>query len=289
MNTYFKKITTFTKKLIMSFFGFSKESIQNFKTLPKKEKIVYSTGIFLVLLFGVYLAVRKPVTTSAEVPTSRKVVVASVASLSNTEQDLPLIGTVTSVSQATIRSESNGKLTYVNKKLGDMVYAGGVIAEFENSGERASLLQAEGVYEQAKASRLIATLNSGQAGASLGDTKAQTLNAISNAYSTMDDAIHAKTDSVYSQPKFDQVKLLLTLPDSNLSNTLTAKRKDIEITLHARELKNQTLTETSDLNEELVIIQNEVQIIKSYLDDLATAYSKALPDGAFTQYRVLSG
>lgn len=219
----------------------------------------------------------------------RRVVTASVSSLSNNEQGFPLVGTVTSVSEATIRSESGGKLVRVYKKLGDSVYAGGILAEFDNSGERAALLQAEGAYEQAKALRDIASLNNNQSGASLADTKSQALNAITSAYTSMDDAIRGKTDQAYADPKFQQVKLLITVPDAILALTLENKRRSIETMLRAREEKNRTLTQESNLVQELTIVQSETTTIKSYLDDLFTAYSKALPDSSFTQTTLDTG
>ena len=219
----------------------------------------------------------------------RRVVTASVSSLSNNEQGFPLVGTVTSVSEATIRSESGGKLVRVYKKLGDSVYAGGILAEFDNSGERAALLQAEGAYEQAKALRDIASLNNSQSGASLADTKSQALNAITSAYTSMDDAIRGKTDQAYADPKFQQVKLLITVPDAILALTLENKRRSIETMLRAREEKNRTLTQESNLVQELTIVQSEATTIKSYLDDLFTAYSKALPDSSFTQTTLDTG
>ena len=219
----------------------------------------------------------------------RRVVTASVSSLSNNEQGFPLVGTVTSVSEATIRSESGGKLVRVYKKLGDGVYAGGILAEFDNSGERAALLQAEGAYEQAKALRDIASLNNSQSGASLADTKSQALNAITSAYTSMDDAIRGKTDQAYADPKFQQVKLLITVPDAILALTLENKRRSIETMLRAREEKNRTLTQESNLVQELTIVQSEATTIKSYLDDLFTAYSKALPDSSFTQTTLDTG
>ena len=219
----------------------------------------------------------------------RRVVTASVSSLSNNEQGFPLVGTVTSVSEATIRSESGGKLVRVYKKLGDSVYAGGILAEFDNSGERAALLQAEGAYEQAKALRDIASLNNNQSGASLADTKSQALNAITSAYTSMDDAIRGKTDQAYADPKFQQVKLLITVPDAILALTLENKRRSIETMLRAREEKNRTLTQESNLVQELTIVQSEATTIKSYLDDLFTAYSKALPDSSFTQTTLDTG
>lgn len=215
--------------------------------------------------------------------------VASILTLSNTERDFPLIGNVTSVSEATIRSEASGRLTRVYKKLGDIVYAGGVIAEFENSAERASLLQAEGSYDQAKAVRTIAGLNSGQAGTSLSDTKAQAVNTIISSYVTLDDAVRGKTDSSFLYPKFEQVKLLLSIPDATLATTLESKRRSIEKILISREIKNRSISENSDILAELNSLLSDAQTVKAYLDDLYTAYSKGLSDSNFSLAAIDSG
>jgi multidrug resistance efflux pump len=170
-----------------------------------------------------------------------------------------------------------------------MVYAGGVIAEFENSAEKAAVLQAEGAYEQAKAARLIASLNSGQAGTSLVDTKNLALNSIMSAYTTIEDSVRGKTDGAFIDPKFDQVRLVISVPDANLSSSLEANRKKIEKMLLAREIKNKSITQNSDLITELNAVLLDCQIVKSYLDDLYTAYSKALPDATYSQTTLDTG
>ena len=260
-----------------------------YRQQSKKRKLgIVAVGILVLVAILKIILGRSDVAAETKV-TNRKVTVASVASLSNSDKGFPLVGTVTSLSEATIRTESGGKLTYVSKKLGDMVYAGGVIAELENSSEKAVLLQAEGVYDQAKAARNIAGLNSGQAGTSLVDTKNQVLNTITNTYTTIEDAVRGKTDSAYSDPKFEQVKLLISVPDANLSTSLEVKRKAIEKILIARELKNKTLSLNSDLSFELNAALTDAQTIKLYLDDLYTGYSKALPDTNFSQSAIDTG
>ena len=57
---------------------------------------------------------------------------------------------------------------YTNN-LETLLWAGQVIAEFENSGERASVLQAEGAYDAAKAARDLARINQGSATVSLSE------------------------------------------------------------------------------------------------------------------------
>lgn len=219
----------------------------------------------------------------------RTVRLAAVSDLANSNSSLSLLGAVTSTSEATIRSESSGKLNRVYKKLGDSVVAGQIIAEFENSSERASVLQAEGAYDAAKAAREIARINSGSTNTSLVESKNSALNAIASAYISMDDVIRVKTDGAFSDPRTDEAMLAILVPDSRLVYSLEAKRKAIEEILVARDQKNRTLSVDSDLIAELNTVQMEVQTIKTYLDDLATAYSKAIPDSSFDQSDLDSG
>lgn len=282
MNKHIEKIIGYTK-------GIGTEWVRLHKELPRNKKYALIAGEIIVVLILVKL-----VTPSGEVAASvetlpRKVTVSSLSALSNNEKDLPLIGMVTSVNEATIRSESSGKLNRVYKKLGDTVFAGQTIAEFENSAERASLLQAEGAYEQAKASRDITKLNSTQSGSSLSDAKSQSLNAIYSAYTTMDDAVRGKTDGAFSDAKFEQVKFLPSVPDANLTISIETKRKAIEKMLIAREAKNRTLNIEGDLVTELTVVQAEVQLVKTYLDDLSSAYNKAIQDTSYPQSSIDAG
>lgn len=276
MNRHLEKIVSYTQGIWLELLKFHKE-------LPRKKRYALLSTEALVVLFFFWIIVGDDATSQVESVSPRKVTVASLRSLSENEKDLPLIGIVSSVSEATIRSEASGKLNRVYKKLGDQVYAGQVIAEFENSAERASLLQAEGAYDQARVARDITKLNSTQSGTSLVDTKNQSLNAIYAAYSTLDDAIRGKTDVAFSDPRFDDAKLLLSVPDAQLTYSLETRRKAIEQMLLAREVKNRTLTANNDLVSELTLVQGEIQLVKTYLDDLFSAYNKALQNGSFTQ------
>jgi multidrug resistance efflux pump len=213
----------------------------------------------------------------------REVSLLSLEDVRGGDSSIPLIGTVTSVSEATIRSESSGKLTRVNKKLGDRVMAGDIIASFENSLERASVLQAEGVYDQAKAARDIARINTTTTKSSFGEAKTGALNTISNTYSTLDDLIHSKTDVFFTSPRQDTVRFALLIPDAALTYTLENSRKTIEKSLLERERINKTLSTDSDLVAQLNAVQDEAQYVKSYLDNLATAASKGIADSNYSQ------
>jgi RND family efflux transporter MFP subunit len=187
------------------------------------------------------------------------------------------------VNEATIRAESSGRLTHVYRKLGDRVVAGQVIAEFENSGERASVLQAEGAYEAAKAARDIAQINSANTSVGIGDTKTNTLNAINSSYSTMDDLVRSKTDTAFSDPRSENPKLKVLVPDSALQTRVENERMTIEKLLTARAVRNSSLSVDSDLLSEIQKVQTEAQTVKNYLDNLNSVYVKSLPDQNFSQ------
>lgn len=270
------------KKIVILLRAVAVQIKQAFMELPLYQKII-AVVVVLAILFGLYkLVVKKPVEAVAE-DMPKAVVVANVGDLSSNSAPVPLVGQVTSVNEATIRAESSGRLTRVYKKLGDRVSAGQIIAEFENSSERASVLQAQGQFESAKASRDIALINTANTGNSIGDNKTNTLNTINSTYSTLDDIVRSKTDISFVDPRTDYPKLKLSVPDAILQSKIESERKDIEKMLVERFAKNLTLTTDSDLLPEIAKVQSEVQMVKNYLDDLGSAYVKALPNNEFNQ------
>ena len=237
-------------------------------------------AVILVLILGGYRFLTKAETVPDVATAPRAVQLALVGDLSNNNSPIPLSGIVTSVSEATIRTESSGKLTRVYKKLSDRVYAGETIASFENSGERASVQQAEGQYESAKAARDIANINSATTNTNTGDVRTNALNVVTSTYTTLDDIVRGKTDIAYNDPRQSNVKIKLVVPDSLLVGKVEQERIAIEAMLNARDAKNKTLTSNTDFAVELENVRGEVQIVKTYLDDLSVLYTKALSDSS---------
>lgn len=272
---HFKKIYFLLKAIANQF-------KQWFLELPKIWKAVV-IAIIVVLLFLLFkfLTAEKKVEDVIEKP--RRVTLATVSDLSANNSPIPVVGVVTSVSEAVIRTESSGKLTRVYKKLGDRVYAGETIASFENSGERASVLQAEGVYESAKAARDIALINSATTNANIGDIRTNALNTVTNTYATLDDVIRGKTDVAFSDARFATARLKFSTSDSILQSKVEQQRIAIETMLVEREARNRTLSTDTDFTKELASIQSEVQTIKNYLDDLSSAYAKSIPSQDVSQ------
>ncbi len=161
-------------------------------------------------------------TTDSAIPA---VQVASVAALASQAGPLQVIGTVKSENQATILSQTAGELVSLNRSIGDRVVAGSVIGQFENSSQRAAVLQAQGAYDAAQAT-LAKVTGTGATNASLSSDQAATASAnaaaslnvsLTSLYAAIDDAVHAKADALFSNldtptPRFAP----LTVPDSQL-------------------------------------------------------------------------
>lgn len=246
-----------------------------------KQVLVVIVSILVILMIARAFGGNEKVDEIALAP--KAVTLASVATLSAKEGTLPLLGTVTSRNEATVRAETGGQLRVVYKRLGDYVVAGQIIAEFENQAERASVTTSEGGYEAAKAARDIARINKGSSASSLSEAKTSAINTLTSTYNTLDDAIRVKSDPLLSNPDNDRIEFVLSVPDQALLSSITRTRTTLEALLNARSLKNKSLSQDTDLINELTLLENETKQVKAYLDDLATALSKALPNGSYTQ------
>jgi RND family efflux transporter MFP subunit len=248
-----------------------------FWDLGRNGKIALGIFLALIVLIPVLFFNNKQ-EIKDEQKNVRVVELVNVGAISNISSPLSLVGVVQSVNEATVRGESSGQLTRVYKKLGDRVYAGEIIAQFENSAERAAVLSAEGSLEQAKAARAISQINGSTSGSGLDTAKQNSLNTFSSTFATMEDVVRVKTDSAYTNPDKQELTFNVLVPNQVLIGSLENQRRNIEIMLTSRVLKNKSINLNSNLESELDILVGELGIIKNYLDDLAKAYSSSIPN-----------
>lgn len=275
MNKHLQKITADAKDIFLQSKAWFLELSR-----PKQIGIVILT---LLIVSTIGRAIFRTPTTEEVTKSPRAVTLSSVSDLSANTSRISLLGTVTSVNEATLRAESGGELRVVYRKLGDYVSAGQIIAEFENAGERAAVTAAEGNYEQAKAARDIARITKNSSQNSLSDTKTSAINTITSTYNSMDDAVRVKSDPLFENANNAQVKFLPLVPDQTLTIKITNERAALERTLISRAERNRSITENGDLVSELNLLETETKQVKTYLDDVALALSKAVPDSTFSQ------
>jgi len=210
----------------------------------------------------------------------RAVQLASVLDLNTKKSDLPLIGTVRSVSEVSLRPEVSGTVSDVYLKAGDDVSAGTVIAEVENSTQRAAVLQAEGIYEAALSQlekiqnglraeeRDIVNFQLGSAQGNYEETVLSAVNALESAFTLVDDAIRNKADILFLASRTSSPKVTIGTDDIFETQNLRAS-VELDLLRWANVLDSGDAR--SNIESNLNFADETLRDSKKLLDDLSDA------------------
>ncbi len=248
--------------------------------MNKKQKITAGIGLAVVIVAIMFLhGGSDPIAESAKA--SRAVEVRSVAELASQSAPLTVVGSVSSVSEASVRAETSGQVTRVNRALGDSVSAGTIIVEIEASSQRAALLQAQGAVDAAKAS--LAKVQSGtrpeQLGilqSSLEGAKSGAVNTLLAAYSAVDNAISGGVDAMFDNARGSRPNFVVTVPDSQLIVSIEDGRIAMNTLLQRQEAAASTVSAGADLLGELTRTEAELRSVRGFLDSIITGLNKAI-------------
>lgn len=193
--------------------------------------------------------------------------VSAAGQLTATE-GLNFLGTVRAVSQAEIKSESAGRITRVPVELGQTVQAGSIVAVIDNARESAAVLQAEGVYEAAIAAASVSEVSVSQAELALDSTRTNTISALQNAYTTVNNVLYTTVDQYYSDPTSP-----LTSPKlSNGNRTyLRQERVAFEKDFPAWQQEIGSATTDTDLTALINESRNNVARLRAIVDSFLTS------------------
>lgn len=237
-------------------------------------------GFAAVLVIGGGSILRGGTTAQAtDAPYLRTVQVASVLDLENDTTPLPLIGEIKSVNEANIHSQTAGTVTHLYRKLGEYVSAGAIIAELDNASERAAVLSAQGTYEAAQA-------NVDKSSKLFTSSKGSTLDTIKAVYSSNDDLIHTKLDVMFSNPTVQSARFVLSVSNQSLLNSVMTQRLQLEAMLKSEALRAASLTENSDLKNEIAVATEDTRIIKAYIDDLSALLNVSISSESYSQSEI---
>jgi HlyD family secretion protein len=203
-------------------------------------------------------------------------------------ETVSVTGAVTPTKSVSLGFQNTGTIARIYYDLGDRVSAGAVIAELNTANLSAALQQAVASLAVAKAN--LASLTAGTRPEQLAiDQNAVTrgqvalANAIANAYSICDDAVHTDADQFFTNPRTTNATLTLAVSDAALANTVVAERIALEPVLAAWSahisspsfgLSDPTLAATQAM-------QNLAQA-SAFLNDVATALNKTQPSGSIS-------
>lgn len=245
--------------------------ITTVKHYPKQHPI--QSGlivIFVIFLFSTILLINDE--SPAPLTTEKPVVTLTSAAQYADLQSLSLIGTARAVTEAQISAEQTGRVTTVAVSLGQTVEAGQIIATLENASERASVLQAEGVYDAAVAAAAQSGSSLEQAQIGLLAAQNDVVSLFQSAYATTNDVILNSIDDFFSNPYSSLPGL--RIDGHGHTAELNAERVAYQTLLSAWQEKANTISTRSDLVAELAFSKANVQRTIDFLDVFITLFKE---------------
>ena len=230
----------------------------------------------IVLLIALFMLLGQN-TPASTTNTLRTVELQSVGALSGNGSSVSVVGTVRSVSEADVLSQSGGTVRRVHTKIGARVPAGFIIAELENASERAVVLQAQGSYEAALAARSITLLQAGNTDDALGEAELSVRNTYRSAFTTVDNALETYIDPLMQGA--DRVE--------GLNLNLTLERQDIGQMMR---MWRSNLDKIDAQDEEALIVraENDTRQVANFLTELARAVNSRDSGATATQLANMS-
>lgn len=250
----------------------------------------YQIGIVILIIVAILAihyfsspAVVEPSDTSG----TSHVKVATVADLASETGPLDVVGTVTSLHRATILAQTSGEVVSLSRSVGDYVYAGSIIGQFENSSQRAAVIQAEGAFEAAGAALAKATSTTAQ---NSGITSAQASTAATNAaaslatalhvlYVALDDAIRTRADVIFINPQSSKPTLQpFVVPDAQLVINIQNDRLALSDVLSDAEQSALAGSNTNIIQRTESILKDSQTVI-AFLNNVISALNQAVGSG----------
>lgn len=199
--------------------------------------------------------------------------------------------------EVVVRAEVGGKVTQVAAK-GARVSLGQIVAELENSSQRAALLQAQGSLDVASAGlsktrrgsreqqQSILGTNVSSAESSLSTANASAVTSLSSAYAAVEDAIRFKSDDLFDGADTSAPHFSVPTTESQRATQAESLRVTIGAILKRENDKSQSLSVNDDLTGELKRTSVELSSVRAYLDNLIVVVNKAIPTSGTTAAQI---
>ncbi len=252
------------------------------------KKLTIIGAIVVVAWVGVHAALSHPAASEALESSVPQVEVKSVTELASQSTPLSLAGIVSSQSQASVAAQSGGQVIHVYHALGDYVSAGTIVAELEDSSQRAAVLQAQGSVAVAEAALakvsgpsrpeqltiLQAAVDSANAGA---------VNTLLGAYAAIDSSVRGTADTMISNADTANPQFTITSSNSQLPITINNLRLSINTVLAREKARASSLSSSDDLAGELTQTATELRTARTLLDTIIQALNSAVATNNVSQ------
>lgn len=199
-------------------------------------------------------------------------------------EEVDVSGVVKAAHSTDLSFQTSGRVAAIRVSVGDHVVTGQMLVALDSSSQAAAVALAKANLEaqQAKLASIVAGTRPEQL-AIQKTAVAQAQNALTNAlmtaYTNADDAVHAKADQLFTNPRNAAAQLAILVPDATLVNRVQAERIALEPVLSSW---RDALATTEGAGSDTVTAEANLKIVASFLDDLMTALAETQPGGSIT-------
>lgn len=236
----------------------------------------YAFFAVLVLAFGGYFFFRQDADTGATL---------TIVS-GDFKERVSVSGTVIAAKDANLGFAASGRISNIYASVGQRVGARTILAEIENGDLVAALSQKRSALMEAEAR--LASLKVGTrpeeiavASAAVASAEAALVDMVRDAYTTSDDAIHNKADTLFTNPRSANPQLTFNTSNANLRNVIESNRVAIEPTLTQWELLVESLSR-ANVVQSAERSQSYLVQVMTLLADMNSAVNQGVPDTTIT-------
>ncbi len=243
-----------------------------FKKLPKRPAVTIPAILILAGALA-YFFIQRENPPAETIAVTRGTIV----------QEVSVTGKTKPAENVSLAFEKSGKIARVDAKVGDRVSAGETLAALDTAEILADLRQAEASVEAQKAELdelkrgtrpeeiRVQEVKVGNAEAAFEDAARNLVDKLQDAYTKSDDAVRAKTDQLFSNPRSSNPQVNFSLDDAGLKSNLERERFALESTLVSWKSSLDTVTPAGDLPPYLSAAKLNLERVKSLLDKSALA------------------
>lgn len=208
-------------------------------------------------------ATEKPPAPAA--PTNTQVTLVNAATLRTDSISVSANGTVESLAQADLKSQSSAPISAIDVAIGDSVSAGQTILELQNTDIRAQLAQAEASLAVAQGT--------------YGSTRQSAIDKVRDAYLAADNAVHSEVDPIILNNLGTAPQLYSYVVDPTIPNQIRSKRIDMNtmFTTWKPVIDSLSATSTDDeIHAAIVLSQTNLTRVSALLDTVSGGINNAL-------------
>lgn len=204
-------------------------------------------------------------------------------------EEVDVSGIVKAKNDAKLSFQTGGEVSYINVAVGDHVTSGQLLMSLNNNTQASAVAIAKANLKMQKArlSSLLAGTRFEQIAineTSVARSYDALINAINTSFISADDAVHAKSDSSFSNPRVSSAKLIPLVPDILLVNRVQRERVLVEGIL--KEMHSYAFSATSQKVTDITSVSSKTQAdlntISAFLGDLSNALFKAVANGSIS-------